>query len=209
MSVNRHLSRIVAMQSLYEWDFHTQRDIEEIAKRIVEPVEKDVDMEYALRVLKSTMEHREEIDELIKKAAPEWPIDQISIIDKSILRLSANELIYDNDIPPKVAINEAVEIAKTFGGENSSKFINGVLGTLYRNSDRYVEEPDKPAVVITDDKPSDVKAVDHEVAKDEETDQIIDEKVEETSKDEFVEVEKKSDEDTLIPIEEEVEEQDK
>ena len=209
MSVNRHLSRIVAMQSLYEWDFHTQRDIEEIAKRIVEPVEKDVDMEYTLRVLKSTMEHREEIDELIKKAAPEWPIDQISIIDKSILRLSANELIYDNDIPPKVAINEAVEIAKTFGGENSSKFINGVLGTLYRNSDRYVEEPDKPAVVISDDNSSDVKAMDDEVAKDEETDQIMDEKVEETPKDESDEIEEKSGEDTLIPIEEEVEEQDK
>ena len=166
MSVNRHLSRIVAMQSLYEWDFHPERSIEEIAKRIVEPVIKDVDMDYTLRVLKSTMEHKDTIDELIKKAAPEWPIDQISVIDKSILRLSANELIYDNDIPPKVAINEAVEIAKTFGGENSSKFINGVLGTLYRNSDRYIEESSDAKAM--DDKPSSSEASEDKTAKSEE-----------------------------------------
>ena len=143
MSVNRHLSRTVAMQSLYEWDFHRDQDIEKIAKRVMDPVKKDVDVEYTMRVLKGTMENVDEIDKLITDAAPEWPLDQISIIDKSILRLAGYELLKDDDIPPKVAINEAVEIAKTFGGENSSKFINGVLGTLYRNSDQYVEEPEK------------------------------------------------------------------
>jgi N utilization substance protein B len=140
MSVNRHLSRTIAMQSLYEWDFHQNQDIVEIADRVMAPVKKDVDVDYVHRVVEGTIEHRDEIDRLIAEAAPEWPLDQISIIDKSILRLAAYELLKDQDIPPKVAINEAVEIAKTFGGENSSKFINGVLGTLYRNSDRYTEE---------------------------------------------------------------------
>lgn len=140
MSVNRHLSRTIAMQSLYEWDFHQHQSITEIADRVMEPVKKDVDVDYVHRVVEGTIDARDEIDALIIEAAPEWPLDQISIIDKSILRLAAYELLKDDDIPPKVAINEAVEIAKTFGGENSSKFINGVLGTLYRKSDRYEEE---------------------------------------------------------------------
>ena len=140
MSVNRHLSRTVAMQSLYEWNFHPDADIMAITRRVAGPIEKDIDTEYLERVVKGTAAAVEEIDSLIKKAAPEWPLEQISVIDKSILRLAGYELLKDLDIPPKVAINEAVEIAKTFGGENSSKFINGVLGTLYRQSDRYVEE---------------------------------------------------------------------
>ncbi|MBI4947956.1 transcription antitermination factor NusB [Candidatus Berkelbacteria bacterium] len=144
MSVNRHLSRTIAMQSLYEWDFHKDQDIKKILVRVAEPVKKDVDMEYATRVAEGAVKHAEEIDALVTTAAPEWPLEQISVIDKSILRLSGYELLKDEDIPPKVAINEAVEIAKTFGGENSSKFINGVLGTLYRNSDRFVAETEKP-----------------------------------------------------------------
>ena len=131
------------MQSLYEWDFHPTSDILEITHRVMKPVEKDVDVEYLDRVIKGTAKAIDEIDDLITKAAPEWPLEQISVIDKSILRLAGYELLKDMDIPPKVAINEAVEIAKTFGGENSSKFINGVLGTLYRQSDRYVEEEAK------------------------------------------------------------------
>lgn len=132
------------MQSLYEWDFHPHSDILDIASRVMMPVEKDVDIDYLNRAVKGTFRAVKEIDELIIAAAPEWPLEQISVIDKSILRLAAYELLKDKDIPPKVAINEAVEIAKTFGGENSSKFINGVLGTLYRQSARYVEEDESP-----------------------------------------------------------------
>ncbi|OGD61069.1 transcription antitermination factor NusB [Candidatus Berkelbacteria bacterium RIFCSPLOWO2_01_FULL_50_28] len=143
MSVNRHLSRTVAMQSLYEWDFHQEKPILEISERVMGPVEKDIDVEYLNRVVEGTMKNLKLIDSLIEQAAPEWPLEQISVIDKSILRLASYELLKDKDIPPKVAINEAVEIAKTFGGENSSKFINGVLGTLYRQSDRYVEETEE------------------------------------------------------------------
>lgn len=140
MSVNRHLSRTIAMQTLYEWDFHPTQTVWEIAERVVKPVEKDVDMEYLKRTVEGTGAEMDELDRLITEAAPEWPLDQISVIDKSILRLAAFELLRTEEIPPKVAINEAVELAKTFGGENSSKFINGVLGTLYRNSERYVAE---------------------------------------------------------------------
>lgn len=132
------------MQSLYEWDFHPGTSLLAIADRLIIPVKDDVDIEYVHRVVKGTEQYLEEFDGLITKAAPEWPLEQISVIDKSILRLAAYELLKDEDIPPKVAINEAVEIAKTFGGENSSKFINGVLGTLYRQSSRYQEEPEKP-----------------------------------------------------------------
>lgn len=140
MSVNRHLSRTIAMQALYEWDFHRDQNILDIAHRIMIPVEKDVDIEYLDKVISGAADFINEVDLLVTKAAPEWPLEQISVIDKSILRLSGYELLKDLDIPPKVAINEAVEIAKTFGGENSSKFINGVLGTLYRQSDRFTEE---------------------------------------------------------------------
>lgn len=150
MSVNRHLSRTIAMQSLYEWDFHPTQSIGEIADRVVKPVEKDVDLEYLKRTVEGTAENLAEIDDLITQAAPEWPLDQISIIDKSILRLAAFELLKTDEIPPKVAINEAVELAKTFGGENSSKFINGVLGTLYRSSNRYVEEEENVDKETTD-----------------------------------------------------------
>lgn len=139
MSVNRHLSRIIAMQSLYEWDFHPKADLIEIADRVMKPVEKDVDKKYLRTTLDGLIDYIKEIDKLITDAAPEWPLEQISVIDKSILRLATYEMLKSDDIPPKVAINEAVEIAKTFGGENSSRFINGVLGTLYRQSDRYEE----------------------------------------------------------------------
>lgn len=150
------------MQSLYEWDFHPDFDAIKICDRVMEPVKKDVDVEYVHRVVKGAVENHDEIDALVTKAAPEWPLDQISVIDKSILRLSGFELLKDQDIPPKVAINEAVEIAKTFGGENSSKFINGVLGTLYRNSDRFVAEA--PKTEITEEKPADEPKTDEPAA---------------------------------------------
>jgi len=140
MSVNRHLSRTIAMQSLYEWDINPSVPLLDIGKRNAEPIKKDVDLEYLHNVLTNTAANIEEIDKKIAEAAPEWPLDQISIIDKSILRLATYELLYDTTIPPKVAINEAVEIAKTFGSTNSSKFINGVLGTLFRKSERYTAE---------------------------------------------------------------------
>lgn len=140
MSVNRHLSRIVVMQSLYEWDFRPESSIQDIVSRNIKNFEKDVDKEYTIQTIEGVKSRVEEIDKKMIEVAPDWPIEQVALIDKAILRLSIFELLYNMDIPPKVVINEAVEIAKTYGGENSSKFINGVLGTIYRQSDRYEAE---------------------------------------------------------------------
>ena len=132
----RHLVRTVILQSLYEWDFYKrgadvtkilERNLEEFAPGIDEP-------EFAWRILKGVADHLPTIDAIIVKAAPEWPLDKIAIIDRNILRIGLYELLYadPDEVPPKVAINEAIEIAKNYGGPNSAKFINGVLGTVYR-----------------------------------------------------------------------------
>lgn len=138
--MNRHLSRTIAMQTLYEWDMRRQADIEPIIARNIAEFQEDADAEFIKAVVNGGIKVVEEIDEKLAKAAPEWPVDQISPIDKAILRVAIYELLYSEEVPPKVAINEAVELAKLFGGENSSKFINGVLGTLYRSSDKYQPE---------------------------------------------------------------------
>jgi N utilization substance protein B len=141
--MNRHLSRVIIMQTLYEWDFRPEGDINEIKQRNIDNYEEDADIEYINRTIDGTLKNIKTADELITKAAPEWPLEQISIIDKTILRMAIYELLNSDEIPPKVAINEAVELGKTFGGENSSKFINGVLGTIFRQSDKYNPDEDE------------------------------------------------------------------
>ncbi|NIM46542.1 MAG: transcription antitermination factor NusB, partial [Candidatus Aenigmarchaeota archaeon] len=154
MASNRHLSRIVAMQTLYEWDFRFQKDspksktgikhldkISEILKRNTKEFAASIDdTKFINSLVNGVLDNIIEIDKIITPAAPEWPIEQIAVIDREILRLGIYELLFAREVPPKVAINEAVELAKNFGGENSSKFVNGVLGTVYRNSDIYEEE---------------------------------------------------------------------
>ena len=137
-TMNRHQSRMVAMQIIYEWSVRPKDDILEITRTNIEnnPID-DIDEAFVLKLIKGVRKKYKKIDELVEKAAPEWPIEQIAVIDIAILRLSIYELLFCKDIPPKVAIDEAVELAKTYGGANSSKFINGVLGTVYRSSDRY------------------------------------------------------------------------
>ena len=131
---NRHLSRTVAMQALYEWDFHGRKeDLQKIVERDIENFALGLDApKFIHELVNGVKEHQAEIDKIIEKTAPEWPIDQITITDRNILRIGILELKYSKEVPPKVAINEAVELGKTFGGESSGKFINGVLGTLYR-----------------------------------------------------------------------------
>src|SRR3990167_487528 len=132
----RHLARSVVLQSLYEWDFYgrkndltviIERNISEFAPGIDEP-------EFIWKLVKGIVEQMGKLDQIIVKAAPEWPVEQIAIIDRNALRLGLYELLYadPNEVPPKVAINEAIEIAKNYGGPNSGKFINGVLGTVYK-----------------------------------------------------------------------------
>ncbi|RJQ28994.1 transcription antitermination factor NusB [Candidatus Parcubacteria bacterium] len=141
----RHLVRTVLLQSLYEWDFYREkkslteildRNLQEFAPGIDEP-------EFAWRILKGIVDHRKDIDATIVRAAPDWPLDKIAVIDRNILRIGLYELLYADpgEVPPKVAINEAIEVAKNYGGPNSARFINGVLGTVYR--EKYPEEAAK------------------------------------------------------------------
>lgn len=141
--MNRHLSRVIIMQTLYEIDFRPDSLVDEIKQRNIDNYDEEADLDYINKTIKGLQTNLKTIDEQIAQAAPEWPLDQISLIDKTILRIAIYEILHSDDIPPKVAINEAVELGKTFGGQNSSKFINGVLGTVFRKSDRYDPKEDK------------------------------------------------------------------
>ena len=133
----RHLIRSTILQSLYEWDFYRQKhDIVAILERNLEEFAPGIDEpEFAWKILKGVIEHLSEIDSLIVKAAPEWPLDKIAIIDRNILRIGLYELLYADpeEVPPKVAINEAIEMAKSYGGPSCARFVNGVMGTVYRD----------------------------------------------------------------------------
>ncbi len=139
MASNRHLGRIVALQSLYEYEFRTESedstaDVKEILSRNIERYEAAIDdTEFVETLVNGVLKEQKAIDEKIQPIAPDWPIEQIARVDRNILRIGVYELLHQADVvPPKVAINEAVELAKAFGSDNSSKFVNGVLGTAYR-----------------------------------------------------------------------------
>lgn len=132
----RHLVRSIILQSLYEWDFYNRKfDLTKIIERNLKEFGPGIDEpEFAWRIIKGVIENFEKINKIIEKAAPEWPINQISIIDRNILRIGLYELLFadKDEVPSKVAINEAIELAKNYGGPNSGKFINGVLGTVFK-----------------------------------------------------------------------------
>jgi len=132
---NRHLARTIVLQTLYQWDFNGQPDqeIEAIIKSNLEEFAPHFDDKgFIENLINGVIENKSEIDQLITEFAPEWPIEQITMVDRNVLRMGIYELKYDKDIPEKVAINEAIELAKTFGGESSGKFVNGVLGSIYK-----------------------------------------------------------------------------
>lgn len=131
------------MQTLYEWDFRPNASLDEVKQRNIDNYEEDADKDFIDQTIQGVLDNVKEADELIVNAAPEWPIEQISAVDKTILRIAVYEILHSNEVPPKVAINEAVELGKTFGSENSSKFINGVLGTIYRSCAKYNPDDDK------------------------------------------------------------------
>lgn len=140
MASNRHLGRIISLQSLYEYEFRSKAgdataDIDHIVAKNILPYEKALgDTEFVYALSRGVVEKTEELDADLTPLAPEWPISTIAAIDRNILRIGLYELKHcSENVPPKVAINEAVELAKAFGSDNSSKFINGVLGTAYRN----------------------------------------------------------------------------
>ncbi len=139
MSSNRHLGRIVALQTLYEFEFRKESndvtaDVDEILANNLSRYDTAIDdKKFVSSLVNGVVKKQADLDEKIQPIAPEWPIEQIARVDRNILRIGLYELLHSaKTIPPKVAINEAVELAKAFGSDNSSKFINGVLGTAYR-----------------------------------------------------------------------------
>jgi transcription antitermination protein NusB len=139
MASNRHLGRIIALQTLYEFEFRqdsadAMADIDEILARNLERYDEAIDdKEFVTTLVHGVQKLSGELDATIQPIAPEWPLEQIARIDHTILRMALYELLHmASQVPPKVAINEAVELAKAFGSDNSSKFVNGVLGTAYR-----------------------------------------------------------------------------
>jgi len=125
------------MQSLYEWDFSGKKEasLSKIVEKNIREYGPGLEnVDFVWQLVNGVKDHLPQIDKIIEKAAPEWPLDQITIIDRNVLRMGLYELLYENkeEVPPKVAINEAIELAKTFGGESSGKFINGVLGTVFK-----------------------------------------------------------------------------
>lgn len=135
---NRHLSRSIALQSLYEWDVRAQPKAGVLKEITVHNVNEFApgmdDSAFVIDLVLGVKKHGEEIDGLISKSAPDWPLEQITPIDRNVLRMGIYELKFAqaDDVPPKVAINEAIELAKTFGGASSGKFVNGILGTIYK-----------------------------------------------------------------------------
>lgn len=140
MASNRHLGRIIALQTLYEYDFRERlgdetAKIDEILARNLKRYEDRIDdKEFVRQLVIGVNKAGRQLDAIIAPVAPDWPLNQIAIVDRDVLRMAVFELSeFNGKIPPKVAINEAIELAKSFGAENSSRFVNGVLGTIWRH----------------------------------------------------------------------------
>lgn len=152
---NRYTSRTLAVQTLYEWDFRGRDD--SILPSVLEynflEFAPDFDDEgFASKLIKGVTEHQKDIDALIITYAPEWPLDQITTIDRNILRLGIYEMVYDPDIPARVAINESIELAKAYGGASSSKFVNGVLGSIYKHVLADITEKEERLAAVYEEK---------------------------------------------------------
>ena len=136
--MSRRKARFIAFQSVFEKDFQeckqTKLDDISILETNIKEFDGEEQREFIEKLFKGTTGKLEIIDAMIEKAAPEWPISQINLVDRNVLRLGIYELVFGNHkaVPPKVAINEAIELAKAFGSDSSGRFVNGVLGTIYR-----------------------------------------------------------------------------
>ena len=155
---NRHLSRSIAVQSLFEWDFNGQQKevIDQITKRNISEFAPGLDDQiFVHQLVHEVIAERAKLDHIIEKAAPEWPIEKIAIIDRNVLRVGLWELLFADrhEVPSRVAINEAIELAKTYGGENSGKFVNGVLGTVYKE----MGEPGKDDIPMKKRRAKDIR----------------------------------------------------
>jgi N utilization substance protein B len=146
---NRHLSRSVVLQTLFEWDFNGKNNPfaeEVLARNSVEFAPGAADFDFMKRLLLGILDKQEEIEIIIAKAAPDWPVEKISLVDRNVLRIGLFELLFSDraEVPAKVAINESIELAKSFGGDTSGKFVNGVLGAVYKE----IGEPGKEEAIL-------------------------------------------------------------
>jgi len=151
MASNRHLGRIIALQTLYEEDFRRSAkdkgvNLDSVLDRNIARYASTVDdVDFIKKLVHGVSKNEQKLDAKLQPVAPEWPIDQIARMDRIVLHIGLYELLYDKDVPPKVVINEAVELAKAFGSDSSSRFINGVLGTLLRQQEGDKTKPAKSA----------------------------------------------------------------
>ncbi|OHB24593.1 MAG: transcription antitermination factor NusB [Parcubacteria group bacterium RIFOXYD2_FULL_52_8] len=164
---NRHLSRSIVMQSLFERDFNNLHvtDMPKIIDRnVLEFAPGITDRSFIETLANNVLSKQQVLDDIIVKAAPEWPLEKISVVDRNILRLGLYELLFTSkkEVPSRVAINESIELAKTFGGESSGRFVNGVLGTVYREMGGPESEPEEDRVVKKKKKPGQNKVSDFE-----------------------------------------------
>ena len=142
----RHRSRTIALKILYAFDIKeelqnlTSEDINTVQDVFIEEI-----TEFAQEIILKVSQELNKIDNLISETSEHWKVERMSIIDRNILRIGIYELIYDEDIPSKVSINEAIELAKTFGGESSGKFINGVWGAIYKDRGDKKKDLEKPS----------------------------------------------------------------
>jgi N utilization substance protein B len=147
MSANRHLGRIIALQTLYEQDFRREAGdkafkLDQVLQRNVARYQTMVDdVKFIERLVHGVTKYEQSLNETLQPVAQQWPIAQIARMDRVVLQIGLYELLHETDVPPKVVINEAVELAKAFGGDNSSKFINGVLGTVLRQREETASPP--------------------------------------------------------------------
>ncbi len=143
---NRHLQRSIAMQALFEWDFRgcDAQSIDSILKRDAREFSGDLPGDFTRELVQGVIANIGMVDELIVQCAPEWPLEQVAIVDRNTLRIGIYELVYGeyDAVPPKVAINEAIELAKNFGSDSSARFVNGVMGTIYREMGEPMKDDD-------------------------------------------------------------------
>lgn len=158
----RHLIRSIILQSLYEWDFSSKKlDLVKIVQRNLDEFGPGIDEpEFAWKIIQGVAQHLKEIDSIISRSAVEWPLEQITIVDRNVLRIGIYEVLYANpdEVPHKVAINEAIELAKNYGGINSGKFINGVLGTVLKQIEQVETEKSNKVEKTTKGKKKDTDA---------------------------------------------------
>ncbi|MFW5940349.1 MAG: transcription antitermination factor NusB [Chloroflexota bacterium] len=136
----RRRARRVTLETLYEYDLANHAPYEVLQQRLVDHPLESTGVEFARRLIAGVLKHQEQMDRLIARYAPEWPLDQMAVIDRNILRMAIYEFLIGRDTPVKVAINEAVELAKTYGSDSAPRFINGVLGTLADRSEELQKE---------------------------------------------------------------------